>query len=120
MPEHDISQTGSPLANRTIKNCLLPTFVTRNMRHSNKTQLLAEGDLTSDLRGKKSQLFQPPGLSENLLFQVKFLAVPRLRNKRLNSATLSPRHTPWPTTGVFQVLSAFKCTGGCNETPQRG
>lgn len=48
---------GDPLANRTIKSCLLPTFVTRNMRHSNKTQLLAEGDLTSDLRGKKSQLY---------------------------------------------------------------
>lgn len=97
---------GDSLANRTIKNCLLPTFVTRNMRHSNKTQLLAEGDLTSDLQGKKSQLFQPPGLNKNFLFQVKFPAVPRLRNKRLNSATLSPRHIPWPTTGVFQVLSA--------------
>lgn len=40
---------GDPLANRTINNCLRPSFVIRNVSHSNKSWLLAEGNLTSDL-----------------------------------------------------------------------
>lgn len=63
---------GEPVANRTINNCLLPSLLQKMwVSHSNKTRLLAEGNLTSDLWGKKSQLLQPPGLN-NFLFQVKF------------------------------------------------
>lgn len=102
---------GDPLANRTIKNCLLPTFVTRNMRHSNKTQLLAGGNVTSDLWGKKNQLLQPLGLHENFLFHVKFPAVPQLRKMGLNSAPFSSRHAPLPTTGVFQVYQLLPGPG---------
>lgn len=40
---------GDPLANRAINNCLLPSFVTRNVSHANKSWLLAEGNLASDL-----------------------------------------------------------------------
>lgn len=40
---------GDPLAKRTINNRLLPSFVRKNVSHSNKSRLLAEGNLTSDL-----------------------------------------------------------------------
>lgn len=96
---------GDPLANRTINNRLLPSFVRKNVSHSNKTRLLAEGILTSDLWVRRNQLLQPSGLN-NFLFPVKFPAVPQLRKKGMGPFTLSSRHTPQPTAGVFQILSA--------------